>query len=373
MTTVILAGTGLYAPPHSIDNRQLVDAFNAYVDHYNHEHRHAIEAGQLQALEHSSSEFITQVSGILSRRLVDAEGVLDVHRMRPHLPERRDEELSLQAEMAVAAAREALERAGRSARDVDCVIAACSNHQRAYPAIAIEVQHALGIEGCAWDMNVACSSATFGLQLARDAIAQGSARRVLVVNPEICSGHLEFRDRDCHFIFGDACTSLLLEAMDGEAPPHSWAVLGSRLRTHYSNNIRNNFGFLNRADPHGIGARDKLFKQNGRQVFREVCPMVAAHILEHLDQAGLRPDQLRRLWLHQANLGMNRLIAQRVLGREASADEAPVVLDEFGNTSSAGSVIAFHKHHDDLPVGSLGVLSSFGAGYSIGSVILRKR
>jgi beta-ketodecanoyl-[acyl-carrier-protein] synthase len=84
------------------------------------------------------------------------------------------------------------------------------------------------------------------------------------------------------------------------------------------------------------------------------------------------PEALKRLWLHQANLNMNQLIARRVLGRDPSVDEAPVILDRYANTSSAGSVIAFHLHHADLESGERGVLCSFGAGYSIGSVILER-
>jgi len=79
------------------------------------------------------------------------------------------------------------------------------------------------------------------------------------------------------------------------------------------------------------------------------------------------------MWLHQANLGMNQLIAKTVLGRAPEEDEAPVILDEYANTSSAGSVIAFHKFNQDLKEGSLGMLCSFGAGYSIGSAILEKQ
>ena len=100
--------------------------------------------------------------------------------------------------------------------------------------------------------------------------------------------------------------------------------------------------------------------------------MVAALIREHLAELGLEASQLSRLWLHQANLAMNQLIGKTLLGRPASDDEAPVILDEFANTSSAGSVIAFHRHHDDLAAGDVGVLCSFGAGYSIGSVLLRR-
>ncbi len=102
---------------------------------------------------------------------------------------------------------------------------AASNMQRAYPAMAIEVQQALGIEGFAFDMNVACSSATFGIKTAADFIATGSAEAVLMVNPEICSGHLNFRDRDSHFIFGDVATAVIVERADAGAAAAgtSWA------------------------------------------------------------------------------------------------------------------------------------------------------
>ena len=100
--------------------------------------------------------------------------------------------------------------------------------------------------------------------------------------------------------------------------------------------------------------------------------MVATHITEHLEASGHPPDEVRRFWLHQANLKMNQLIAKGVLGRLPEADEAPVVLDEYANTSSAGSIIAFHKYRGDLTTGDLGVICSFGAGYSVGSVIVQK-
>ena len=79
-----------------------------------------------------------------------------------------------------------------------------------------------------------------------------------------------------------------------------------------------------------------------------------------------------RLWLHQANLNMNESIAKRILGREAKGKEMPIVLNEYANTSSAGSIIAFHKNNSDINSGELGVICSFGAGYSVGSVVLRK-
>lgn len=370
---VVISGTGLYTPSNSISNEELVASFNAYVQAFNAENAAAIERGEVEALAESSVAFIEKASGIKSRFVVDKAGILDPQRMVPRIPERSNDEWGILCEMAVGAAREALERAGRTAADIDGVIVACSNLQRAYPAVAIEVQAALGIQGYGYDMNVACSSATFGIQAAVTAIQTGQARAILMVNPEICTGHLNFRDRDSHFIFGDAATAVILERADKATSKHQFEVVGTKLLTQFSNNIRNNFGFLNRAAEEGVGARDKLFVQEGRKVFKDVCPMVAELIAAHLQENDIDVTQVKRFWLHQANLNMNLLIARKLLGRDAEPQEAPVILDTYANTSSAGSVIAFHKHQDDLPSGSLGVLSSFGAGYSIGSVILRKR
>lgn len=370
---VVISGTGLYTPANSISNDELVASFNAYVQQFNADNAEAIARGEIEALSESSTAFIEKASGIKSRFVIDKDGILDPQRMVPRIPERSNDEWGILCEMAVGAAKEALQRAGKTVADIDGVIVACSNLQRAYPAVAIEVQAALGIDGWGYDMNVACSSATFGIQAATTSIQTGQARAILMVNPEICTGHLNFRDRDSHFIFGDAATAVIIERADLATSKHQFDVVGTKLLTQFSNNIRNNFGFLNRAAEEGIGARDKLFVQEGRKVFKDVCPMVAELIAAHLAENQLNVADVKRFWLHQANLNMNLLIARKLLGRDAEPHEAPVILDTYANTSSAGSVIALHKHQDDLPAGSLGVLSSFGAGYSIGSVILRKR
>jgi beta-ketodecanoyl-[acyl-carrier-protein] synthase len=372
MKQAVISGTGLFTPANAISNEELVTAFNAYAELFNAEHADAIAAGTVTALEPSSAAFIEKASGIKSRYVMEKSGILDPKRMTPRIPERSNDELSLQAEICVAAARQALDRAGRSPADIDMVLVACSNMQRAYPAMAVEVQQALGIEGFGFDMNVACSSATFGIQTAVGAVQTGQARAVLILNPEITSGHLDYRDRDSHFIFGDACTAIVVEAKEGAVSKHQWDIVDTKLKTSFSNNIRNNFGFMNRFDERGIGQPDKLFKQQGRKVFKDVCPMAAQMIKDSIERAGLQVEQVKRFWLHQANLSMNQLISRTVLGRDAEPSEAPVILDTYANTSSAGSIIAFHKHQDDLPSGAYGVICSFGAGYSIGSVVVRK-
>ena len=361
----VISATGLFTPSESISNEELVASFNAFVD------RHNAANPDAEPLAYSSVEFIEKASGIKARHVMSKAAILDPDTMCPRLAERTNDELSVMAEIGVAAAKQALERAGRAPEDVDAVLCAASNMQRAYPAMAIEIQQALGIEGFGFDMNVACSSATFGIQTAADYIRAGNARSVLVVSPEITSGHLNWRDRDSHFIFGDVATAVLVEDA-AIAPAQHWEILGTKLKTVFSNNIRNNFGFLNRAHPESAGSADKLFVQEGRKVFKEVVPMVAQMIVDEAERLGIAPDTLRRLWLHQANAGMNRLIAQRVLGHEASEDESPTVLDTYGNTSSAGSIIAFHQHNEELAAGDTGLICSFGAGYSAGTVFVRK-
>src|SRR5476649_1187598 len=370
---VVISGTGLYTPANSISNEELVQSFNAYVQQFNTDNAAAIERGEVQAVTESSAAFIEKASGIKSRFVMDKDGILDPQRMKPRLPERSNDEWSILCQMGVAAAEQALKRAGRTAADVDGVIVACSNLQRAYPAISIEVQAALGIQGFGFDMNVACSSATFGIQTAYNSIQLGQARALLVVSPEICTGHLNFRDRDSHFIFGDAATAVLVERADLATSPYQFDIVSTKLLTTFSNNIRNNFGFLNRAAPEGEGAADKLFVQEGRKVFREVVPMVSEMIVEHAADLGIDPTQLKRLWLHQANINMNDFIGRKVLGRDPAPGENVIILDEFANTSSAGSIIAFHRANDDFAAGETGLICSFGAGYSAGTVFVRKR
>lgn len=371
MHRVAISSTGIYIPPEVITNEELVLAFNRFAELENEKNAVAIASGAANPIAPSSVEFIEKASGIQRRYVMEKTGVLDPQRMRPQLRPRPDNEISLMAEIGVAAARDALARAGKTAADLDGVICAAANMQRAYPAMAIEIQTALGIQGFGFDMNVACSSATFAIEMAVNSVKSGSARAVLVVNPEITSPHLAWKDRDCHFIFGDVCTAILVERLDA-APAGAFEVLGTRLLTTFSNNIRNNAGFMSRSEDRNPDDRDQLFYQEGRKVFKEVCPMAAEHITQHLAEHHLTPDGVRRFWLHQANLSMNQLIGRKLLGHDATADEAPVILNEFANTASAGSIIAFHRHHEDVQTGEVGVICSFGAGYSIGSVVVRR-
>ena len=372
MERIVISGTGVFTPEESITNEELVEAYNKYAENYNLTNKNKIEHGEKVALELSNEEFIFNASGIKNRYVMDKKGILDPEVMHPILEKRSDDQPSILAEMSIKAARKALDKAGKNPKDVDAVITACSNLERAYPAISIEVQELLGIKGFAFDMNVACSSATFAIQAAADMIRSGSAKTILIVDPEICSGHLDFKDRDCHFIFGDVCTAMILERKDLSQSKNCFEILSTKCITQFSNNIRNNFGFLNNAKKSSPLDRDLLFMQQGRKVFKEVVPMVSQLIIDHLSDEKIKTNEIKRLWLHQANKSMNDFIGKKVLGRVPENHEQPNILQDYANTSSAGSIIAFSLFSDDMSNDDIGVLCSFGAGYSAGSVILKK-
>ena len=360
-------------PPQVISNEELVASYNEFVGHYNARHAAEIAEG-LPALRPSSAAFIEGASGIQNRHVVDKIGILDTTRMAPKLQEREEEDLGYQAEMGLVAAQKALQNAGKTARDVGLVIAACSNFERPYPGVGIEIQQALGAKGFAFDMNVACSSVPFAIQLAANSLqSQHGLNGVLIVTPEFYTGHLNFRDRDSHFIFGDAATALYLERAHTAKAEHRFAVIDIQLVTRFSNNIRNDGGFLRHAtDQNDPWAERNLFHQQGRAVFKEIVPLVSEMILKQLASCSVAPEEVRRIWLHQANSKMNLLLAKKILGRDPSSEELPLVLHKYANTGAAGVILAFSEFQEDLKPGSWGVLSAFGAGYSAGSILLQK-
>ncbi len=370
--SVVISGSGLYTPEHVITNEELVASYNRWANQYNAEHSVEIEKGKLEAKPQSSVEFIVKASGIQQRFAYVKEGILDINRMRPLIPERPEEALSDQAEMALHAARDAIKAAGKSPADIDAVVVSCAYTQRSYPAIAIEVQNELGIKGFAFDMLVACSAATFALHRGYEMVTAGTARCVLLINPELTSPQVNYCDRDSHFIFGDVATAAIVERADTCTAPYCFEIIHTKAMTQFSSNVRSNMGYLSRVNDVDPFGPDKLFHQNGRRVFKEVNPMAEQHLRSHVQSLGFTIPDIKRWWVHQANINMNNMITKRLLGREASFEEAPVVLDRYANTASAGSLIAFHLYNRDLAAGDLGVICSFGAGYSIGSLVVRK-
>lgn len=372
MHRVIISGIGVKIPEASISNEELVESFNIWVDRENARREQAGE----ELLRKSDPAFILHASGVKKRHVIEREGILDPTRMAPRIPARPDDALSLEAEFGIASARRALDHAGLEPRDIDLIICSASHHQRPYPAIAIEMQQAMGTSGIGFDMGLGCSSALAGLHVAINMVRSGAHKRVLVATPEIITGHLNFRDRQTHFIFGDASASMVVEAIgESESRPGRFEVCDTRMWTQLSSNIRTNLGYMTRAaqeDPYNVDMEGNLIKQVGNKVFKEVT--VAGHrfIVDFLaEHDGLTPNDIRRFWLHQANARMNAMILKLAFGHEVGHDRAPMVLERLGNTAGAGAVIAFQENHADMKAGDYGLLCAFGAGYSIGGALLR--
>jgi len=365
-TGAAITGSATFAPPHVVSNDQLCGTFNKWVARQNE-----LRGEDAPPMDESTPAFIEKASGITRRHFWDAEGILDPSRMCPRIPDRPDDALSVQAEMALHAARGALEAAGREAGEVDMVIVGASALQRPYPALAIEVQDALGARGHAFDISVGCSSSTYGIQLAVDALRGGTATRALVCTPELPSAYCNFRDRDSHFILGDAAAAVVVERLE-DASEGAFEVLATRAASTMSSAVRNNGGFLNRGDEAHRDDANKLFYQQGRRVFRDIVGLVPAFVNAQLDSLGLSPADVSRYWLHQANARMNAAVLERILGRAPEDGEAPSVLADYANTASAGCLLAFSTFRDDLAPGDIGVLCAFGAGYTVGGQILRR-
>jgi beta-ketodecanoyl-[acyl-carrier-protein] synthase len=373
MSNIVISGSGLFIPPHSISNDELIAAYNAYVEKFNAEHAAAIEAGETEALPSSSSEFVEKASGIKSRYVMYKDGMLDPERMAPVFKPALEGDEPETVTMAVAAAKEAMAQAGKTADDIDLVIMGTTNHQRPYPSAAVEVQKKLGISGFAYDMGIACSTMTFAMINAYTALKAGTAKCALVVNPEFASPQLNLKSRDSHFIFGDVATAVVMEKEENCTSEYAFRILNTKQMTTFSDNIRCDGNYTDHNFSAGQLPDDRpYFRQNGRKVFKELLPLVTGFITEQLTENQLQPTDLKRMWLHQANLTMNMFAAKKLLGREPAADETPIVLDEFANTASAGSLIAFHRHKDGFAPGDKGLICSFGAGYSVGSLLVEK-
>ena len=371
MSQIVISGSGLFIPPHTVTNDELVDAYNSYVHRFNDEHAGQIEMGKVEALPTSSSEFIEKASGIKSRYAMHKEGMLDPTVMHPRFKPSYEGDEPECVTMGIAAAKEAMAQAGKTAADIDMLIVATTNHQRAYPSIAVEIQEKLGIKGFAYDMGIACSSATFGLISAYASVKAGLAKCAIVVNPEFTTPQVNLKSRDSHFIFGDVATAVIIEPEETCTSDSAFRILNTKQFTQFSDNIRCDGNYTDHCFDN-LPEDCAFFSQQGNRVFKELLPLVTNFISEQLAENHLEASQHKRMWLHQANLTMNMFAAKKLMGRMPEPEETPIVLDEFANTASSGSVIAFHRNKADIQKGEKGLICSFGAGYSIGSLLVEK-
>jgi len=256
------------------------------------------------------------------------------------------------ASLAVGAGRAAMERAGVTGDEIDMLILATTTPDQAVPSTSANVQNELGIAGGALDVNAACSGFVYGLVVANGLIKSG-AKRVLVIGAETLSRITDWEDRGTAILFGDGAGALLLEATDDGGALMSWD-LGSD----------GSLGHILYADHGGYLTMD------GREVFRRAVRIVVESANTVIKDAGLTIDQIDLIVPHQANLRIIQAVCQRLGIPE---EQAVIVVDHYGNTSSASIPLALVDALDNgrISPGDTLLLTGFGAGMTWASAVLR--
>ncbi|MCP4904292.1 MAG: ketoacyl-ACP synthase III [bacterium] len=277
----------------------------------------------------TSDEWIVERSGIRQRHIGDST-----------------------AEIAVAAGRNALALAGIAPASIDLMILATTTPDQSIPATSAHVHHELGLGGGAFDVNAACSGFVYSLVMANGLLGSG-AKRILVIGAETLSNVTDWSDRKTAILFGDGGGALVLESVPDEGQLLSWDLgLDGSARE------------ILRADHGGF------IQMDGREVFKRAVRVLVDSATRALEQAKVRPDQIKLLVPHQANIRIIRAACDRLgIGHERVA----LVLHRTGNTSSASIPLALVDaiDHDRLEPNDLVLLTGFGAGMTWGSALIR--
>jgi 3-oxoacyl-[acyl-carrier-protein] synthase-3 len=256
------------------------------------------------------------------------------------------------AGLSVESGRQALERAGVDPGDVDLLILATTTPDRAVPATASTVQHALGLRCGAFDLNAACSGWVYGLVAAHGFIAAG-AERILVIGTDTLARITDWTDRNTAILFADGSGAALLEAVDGPGQLLGWDL--------------DSDGSAEEALYCEVGG---LLQMEGKEVFRRAVRIMVDSALASMAHAGVTADDIALVVPHQANI---RIISASCDRLGIGLDRASVVLDRTGNTSAASIPLALAAALDEgrITDGDLVLFVGFGAGMTSASAVVR--
>lgn len=318
-----LRGTGAYLPPRRVTNQDL-----------------AVELAQ-RGIE-TSHDWIVERTGIHARHFAAPEVAT--------------------SDLAVAAAKEALQAAGLQASAIDLIIVATSTPDMVFPSTAAIVQHKLGIAGCpAFDVQAVCTGFIYALTVADSMIVSGTANRVLVIGAEIFSRLLDFNDRGTCVLFGDGAGAVVLEASDIPG------ILATDLHA--------DGGYVDILCVPGHVAGGKisgrpLLEMEGRTVFKLAVSVLGETAQTVLDKAGLNAADLDWLIPHQANIRIMQATARKL---HLPMEKVVVTVQDHGNTSAASVPLALDSavRAGDVKPGQLVLLEGVGGGFTWGCALLR--
>jgi 3-oxoacyl-[acyl-carrier-protein] synthase-3 len=299
----------------------------------------------------------------LARRLDTSD---DWIRQRTGIGERRiaaDGELT--SDLAVAAARRALERAGMSGRDLDLIVLATATPDHTFPATATKVQAQLGMKrGAAFDVQAVCSGFIFALATATNAIRLGQARTALVIGAETFSRILDWEDRGTCVLFGDGAGALVLNAAS-EGGPNARGVLSTHL---HSDGSLYDILYVD-GGPSTTGTTGHL-RMEGREVFRQAVQHLSEAVEEALVANGLTGADIDWLVPHQANLRIIDAIGKRLKLRPG---QTVVTIERHANTSAASIPLALDEAVGDgrIQSGHLVLMEALGGGLTWGAALVR--
>jgi 3-oxoacyl-[acyl-carrier-protein] synthase III len=294
----------------------------------------------------TSDEWIVERTGIRARHIAD-----------------ENEQTS---DLGIAAAKQALVRAGIDPVDVDLVICATATPDRTFPATAVTIQHALGVtKGAAFDVQAVCSGFVYALTVADNFLKTGQFKRAVVVGSETFSRILDWTDRATCVLFGDGAGAVVLEAQPQHGTKDDRGILATRIRSD------GRFEDLLYVDG-GPGSTKTVghLRMNGREVFRHAVQKISGVIEETLVIAGFAPDEIDLYVPHQAN---KRILDGVVKKLGVEPDKIVVTLDRHGNTSAASIPLAlnlaFEQHR--VKEGGLVLMEAMGGGFTWGAVLAR--
>ncbi|WP_298832028.1 beta-ketoacyl-ACP synthase III [uncultured Piscinibacter sp.] len=317
-----ITGTGSYLPPNRVTNESLAAQLA----------RDGIE---------TSDDWIVERTGIRAR-----------HFAAPDVPS---------SELAVHAARHALEAAGRKPQDIDLIIVATSTPDMVFPSTACIVQRKLGVAGgAAFDVQAVCSGFVYGLTVADSMIRTGLASRALVIGAEVFSRILDFKDRTTCVLFGDGAGAVVLEASDTPG------ILASDLHADGRHvDILCVPGTLSGGQPLG----DPLLKMDGQAVFKLAVGVLESAARTVLEKAGRTEADIDWLIPHQANIRIMQSTARKL---KLPMDKLVVTVDEHGNTSAASIPLALDAavRQGQVKRGDTVMLEGVGGGFTWGAVLL---
>jgi 3-oxoacyl-[acyl-carrier-protein] synthase-3 len=322
VTRAVALGCGAYLPDRVVGN----DEFARWLD--------------------TSDDWIRSRTGIVTRRFA-AEG-------------------QTTSDLAVQAARRALEAARFDAAGLDAVIVATATPDSTFPSTATRVQAALGMTGgFAFDVQAVCAGFVYALSVADALIRAGQARHVMVIGAETFSRILDWSDRGTCVLFGDGAGALLLGAAPGEGLPADRGVLATCL---HSDGAHQNILYVD-GGPSSTQSTGKL-RMLGREVFKHAVAKLADVAEEAMEAAGVGPDDIDWVVPHQANIRIIEATAKRA---GIAMEKVVVTVETHGNTSAASIPLALAAAVEDgrIGAGDLLLMEAIGGGLAWGSAVLR--